>query len=290
MYDSLFLTGNGTNIFTTLGFLSLIEKKIQDVRYWNITGNVSLIIFLKIVGYNYGQIFEILEKFKLTVDTINCSSLIPEKQEKKIEYVQEWLSQALQNSEFFSKDIRLSEIYKKTNIFPCFILWSRTNQKIVNINPDTCPSFKLVDCVMASLCFIGLYKTYKMMGEEFSNISSINCYPMEYAKLGDESLFIGTISETLTSKKDFLGPLASTEEEIIRQFGEREKVEIERLSKEKKDLEFVKIFSSYRRGKISREEKLTLFKSGKKQGKAFLNKQDTELEKKNFVTTIEGQP
>ncbi len=290
-YETIFLSNNGTNVFTTLGFLKKIEKRIDRVKFWNVCGIASLIIFLKIVGKNYEQIFEILGNFSLTPTFINGSSLLPENEKEKEKYIRDWLVEHLSDSEFFSKDIRLQEIYKKTNIFPSFIVWSRKNREIVSINPETTPRYKLVDAVMASLCYIGVFEEYECMGDVYSNLSSIDCYPYLSVR-GGNTLFVGNISkfdDPSSRGTKNLGPLSKKEGMLIHQFSEHEKYRIESIFRIMDSEESVKLFSFYRRGKINHEELKTLFKLGLEQGEAFLDKKDTEEKEKEYIEKIEKQ-
>jgi len=290
-YRSIFLSNNGTNIFTTLGFLKKIHDKVTRTHVWNVCGSSSLIIFLKIVGFNYSQIFEILSDFHLTSTFINGSSLLPENENEKKKYIKEWLIKKLSDSEFFSKDIRLDEAYKKTNLFPNFLLYSRDQKTIVYANPTDTPTFKLVDCVMASLCYIGVYEEYEFSEHIFSNLSSIDCYPYHKRFYEDDEdiLFVGNISIFDEEKeKPLLGPLSKKEKMFIRQFSEYEKYQIEKIF-EKIENEKVTIYSYYRRGKLSHEEMETLFKMGIEEGDAFEKQSDTGERLESYVKKIESQ-
>jgi len=290
-YQSLFLSNNGSNIFTTIGFLKGIEDQIDRVEWWNVCGSSSLLVFLKIVGYNYEQIFEILSDLSLTSTFVNGSSLVPENEDEKKRYIREWLIEHLSNSEFFSKDIKLGEIWKKTKIFPNFILFSRKDQKITYISPSTHPKYKLVDCVMASLCYIGVYEEYSFMGDTFSNLCSVDCYPYLYISPMTSSniLYVGNVSKFEIPVGSILGPLSKKEGMIIRQFSEHEKYRIDSIFKNMGEDESVKLYSFYRQGKLSIEEEKTFFSLGLEQASAFKEKTDTEEREKKFVENIEAQ-
>ena len=60
MYNSVFMNCYSTNIYNTLGALTELKEDLSDIIIWNTLGNSSLIIFLKILGFNYNQMFEIL--------------------------------------------------------------------------------------------------------------------------------------------------------------------------------------------------------------------------------------
>jgi hypothetical protein len=293
-YNTLFLSNNGTNVFTTLGFLKKIESKIDRTRWWNVSGSASLILFLKIIGHNWKQIFEILSDFSLTPSFINGSSLVPENEERKKKYIKEWLIEHLSDSEFFSKDIRLEEVVKKTNIFPAFVLYSRRRAKIINVNPKDNPKFKLIDCVMASLCYIGVYEEYEFLGDTFSNLSGVDCYPYSHISVpGEEDpsiLYIGNIGIFDDEKvNSMLGPLSVKEGMLIKQYSEHEKYHIEKIFSCLSTEESVRLYSYYRRGKLGQQEMITLFKMGLEQGDAFEEKKDTHERHQDFVNKIESQ-
>ena len=291
-YESLFLANNGTNIFTTLGFLKKIQKCLERTKYWNVTGCSSLIIFLRVVGNNYDQILNILGSFSLMSTFINGSSLIPEDELSKKNYIKNWLTDHLKDSEFFSKDIKLEEVFKKTNLFPNFILWSRSQKKIVCMNPENNPRAKLIDCVMASLCYIGVYEEYEFLGETYTNLCGINCFPYEhvYDRENSSQLFIGNTGKYEDRTVSILGPLCKKEGMIINQYTEHERYTIEKIFTDLEDKEKVRIYSFYRRGNLGSEETKTLFELGIEQGSAFLGKQDTELCKEKYMQKVESQP
>jgi hypothetical protein len=291
-YDSIFLSNNGTNIFTTLGFLERIEKMCERTKYWNVSGCSSLIIFLKLIGYRYKQILKILTNFPLVSTFINGSSLIPENEDDKKVYIKEWLTQHLEESKYFSPEIKLEEIFKETNLFPNFILFSRKDGKIISINPENSPQVKLIDCIMASLCYIGVYEEYSFEDKLFSNLSSIDCFPCFYIfpNTLEKCLIIGNIGKFEdTGKVQQLGPLSKIESKIIRQYSEHEKNKIDNIFANFDNEEAVKVHSFYRRGKLGEEEIRTLFELGSKQGASFEEKKDTELGKEHFIHEVEAQ-
>ena len=305
-YDSLFLSNNGTNIFTTLGFLNRTKKMTERTKFWNVSGCGSLIIFFRLLGYTYPQIINILSEFKLISTMINGSSLIPESEDDKREYINEWLSTHLEKCDFFSPKINLEEISKKTNLFPNFIVYSRKDQKIIQINPENSPRTKLIDCVMASICYVGVYEEYCFGDNIYSNISSIDCFPCFYIyrevqPIGKNDkkesghsvgkcLIIGNIGKFEQSPRDQkLGPLSKIEGKIIRQYSEHEKYRIDNIFSSFDNEESVKVYSFYRRGVLGKEEIKTLYELGENQGTSFEQKKDTQEGSEQFITSIQDQ-
>lgn len=295
VYDSIFLSNNGTSVFTTLGFLKKIEKMCEMTKFWNVTGCSSLIIFLKLLGYKYDQTRDILSDFPLISTFINGSSLLPEDENSKRKYIKEWLISCLEDSNYFEPDINLENIYKETKIFPNFILFSRSEQKVVCLNPGNSGKTKLIDCIMASICYIGVYEEYKINRSIFSNLSSIDCFPIFYIYKEEETapgncLLLGNIGKFEDSEnKNKLGPLSKTEGKIICQYSEYEKYKVESIFSSLDEDEIVKIYSFYRRGRLDKEEIETLFDLGMEQGSAFMKKKDTETVKDKFISKIESQ-
>lgn len=298
-YDSIFLSNNGTNIFTTLGFLNKIKKMTERTKYWNVAGCGSLIIFLRLIGHSYYQIKTILSKFNLISTMINGSSLIPENEDEKREYIKRWLISCLDESDFFSSKINLEEISKETNLFPNFILYSRSDQKIVQINPHNSPRVRLVDCILASLCYVGVYEEYSFGDKIYSNLSSVDCFPCFYIFLPEKKhgsdgvgkcLIIGNIGKfEESSKSQKLGPLSKIESKIIRQYSEHEKYKIDNIFANFDTEEAVKVHSFYKRGNLGSEEINTLYELGEEQGSSFEEKKDTEVGRRHFIEEVEGQ-
>jgi hypothetical protein len=289
-YDSIFLSNNGTNIFTTLGFLKRIEKMCERTKYWNVAGCSSLIIFLRLIGHNYLQITGILTDFPLISTFINGSSLIPENEEMKKTYIKEWLNTKLKESDFFSSDVMLEEISKGTNLFPNFVLYSRSDEKVISINSENHPRVKLIDCVMASLCYIGVYEEYSFGDKIYSNLSSVDCFPCFNIYPAEKCLIIGNIGKYEDSSKGHqLGPLSKTENKMIRQYSEHEKYRIDNIFANFDNEETVKVYSFYRRGRLEKEEIRTLFELGLEQGSSFEARKDTEDGKKHFIHEVESQ-
>lgn len=298
-YDSVFLSNNGTNIFTTLGFLNRIKKMTERTKYWNVAGCGSLIIFLRLIGHSYPQIKTILSQFNLISTMINGSSLIPENEDDKREYIRSWLTFHLEESDFFSSKINLEEISKETNLFPNFILYLRSEGKIVQINSHNSPRTKLIDCILASLCYVGVYEEYSFGGKVYSNLSSIDCFPCFYIyrnvdparpdSIG-KCLIIGNIGKfEESSKSQNLGPLSKIESKIIRQYSEHEKYKIDNIFSNFDTEEAVKVHSFYKRGKLGNEEINTLFELGEEQGSSFEEKKDPEVGRRHFIEEVEGQ-
>ena len=86
MDGSIFVYTFGSNIFSTLGLLHKLREETSNTVIWNSLGSSSLIIFYKILGFNFRQTFEKLKKFDLTESLYNFSSILPENETGKKEH------------------------------------------------------------------------------------------------------------------------------------------------------------------------------------------------------------
>lgn len=290
MYDSIFINSNGSGLYTTLGTLTKVDNEISNIKYWNVCGNASLVLFFKILGFTYQQIYEKLKLFNLVNSFISGHSLFPENQEEKKQFIKEYLTENLIDTGFFKKDITLGKIKNLTGLIPCFIVWSRTQQKIINLHHE---DLKLVDCVMATLCNVGVYDTYTIKGQIYSSLENIECMPVAYSMLEKiQNLFC--LINIITYDKKFslninLGPLRTIEDELLMQKGELNNYRIEKTCKALSNYNICKIYSFYSRGDTKEEEKRSLFVLGFKQGEGYLNKQNTQDVYQEYLKTIYSQ-
>ena len=65
MYDNILISSFGSNIYSTIGFLEGMKDELSSTVIWNVVGNASLIIFLKIIGFSYSQMTEKLESLQI---------------------------------------------------------------------------------------------------------------------------------------------------------------------------------------------------------------------------------
>lgn len=277
MYESVFINSNGSNIFTTIGALESLKDELLPVSKWNTVGSASLIVFFKCLGLNYNQTFIKFLDFSLINTFLNFSQIILEDENEKRDFIKGWLKSCIEESAVVNENTTLREIYKLTNISPSFIVWSRKNKKIITISPTEFPNTTLLDAVMATLCYIGTYSEYILGEETVSNITTIDCYPVMYSLMNGISDIntvlcianITTYEKNYTSKNR--GPFISIEEEYLKQYSEYETYKINNILAPLKKNNVVKLFSDYRRGDLSIEEKKTLYKIGYKQGACFIS-------------------
>ena len=277
MYDNIFLSSQGSDLFVNLGALDAMKEKLSGIERYNVCGNSSLIVFFKCLGYTFRQIYELLKRYDFLIGMINGFSLLPENEENKHKYIRSWLEDILESRELFKKNVTLKEIKRLTNITPCFLVWSRTDKKIVNISHENNPDLSLIDCMMVSLCGIGLYNTYEINSSIYSNMFAIDSFPLLYSIVPDpEKLFVIMNLTNFNPKynSNGLGPLEGQENELIVQGLENKIHRINIL--DEKIINKCKLYSYYLRGNVSLEEKEGIFKTGFKQGKAFMEGRDTK--------------
>lgn len=293
--SALFLNCNGSNLFATLGLIDKIKDKVKEKNIWNVCGNASLIMYFKILGYTAHQTYQFFKKKDIINGMVNCYSLIPEDEEEKKDYIYSFLIEAMEACPLINKNMNLKEIEKLTGITPCFILWCRSQKKIVNINPTLDKNYNLVECVMASLCNVGVYKTYEINNELFSSLENIECFPILQLcfKNKEDIFFIANITgynKKYSLGRD-LGPLADIEDELILQKAEYNRFRIENICQSLllQNNDICKLYSYYSRGNSSDSEKDCLFILGRKQGEAYLENKDTKETAKEYLRAINQQ-
>jgi hypothetical protein len=293
MYESIFINCNGSNIFTTLGALDKLKEILENVKIWNVCGSASLILYFKLFGLTSKQTYENLKKLEIVNTFINGHSLFPEDEKEKKEYLRNYLEKFFKTS-LFNEEVNLQEAQKITGLTPCFIVWNRSQQKIVNLNPKDTPSVKLLDCVLASLTNIGVFSTHQIKNQTYSSLENIECFPVSYSYyLKLEKLFY--LANITTFVKEYslginLGPLSQVEDEFLLQKGEYNKHRIEKSYQALPHSEnFCKLYSVYSRGNSKEEEKASLFILGHLQANGFLESKDTEKIYKDYLESIFSQ-
>jgi len=291
MFQSIHLYSDGTNIFTLLGTLTAMKDKLKEIIVWNVSGLASLIIFFKILGFNYNQTFEIIKEFELIDNMINGCSLMLEDEEDKLKVVKNWLIDYIDQNGILNIDSTISEIYHTFKFFPNFILYNRNRKTIHTINPDNNPNFTLLDCVLASLCGLGIYKKYNIDDNIFSNLYTILPIPIEYNFNNIEgsnnlTILLETEYNFLEGKKE-TSPLWEIENEFLQQKSELHRYNLHKIEKNLEN--YIKIFSYYSRGKVIMDEKLTLFNIGFNQGIKYIEGGDTEDAYKEQLKYIRSQ-
>lgn len=286
MYDNVFISSFGSNIYNTIGFLESLKNETSDTVIWNSVGNASLILFLKIIGFQFHQMTNQLKDLYICHSFINGFSLIPENEEDKKEYIRDWIIRKINQVSLISEDTTLKEIFSLTNIFPNFLVYSRTDREITSFNPSTTPSTTLIDCLMASLTCVGTFQTYKVGDKTYSNLNTINSFPTENIfslKKEIRPLFLGNISFFVEPlEESHYSPLTKIEDEMLEQFLERNSYI---LKNRKVDKDSVIIYSDIFK-EVDAIKMDNLYKSGFLQGKNYSSGQDTYnvfMDEKNTI-------
>ena len=292
--SSLFLNCNGSNLYTTLGLIDKIKDKIKPINIWNVTGNASLIMYFRILGYTAHQTFQHLKKHNIINGTINGHSLIPEDEEEKKDFIYALLVEIMEACPIINKDMNLKEIEKLTGITPCFIMWCRSQKSIVNINPSLKKDYNFIECVMATMCNIGVYQTYELNEDIFSSLESIECFPVLQMclKKKEDAFYIANITSfnKKYSRGRDLGPLSEIEDELLMQKAEYGKYRIENICRGMSaENDICKLYSYYSRGNSSDTEKDGLFILGHHQGESYLKGVDTKVTAMEYLKAINNQ-
>ena len=286
MYDNIMISSFGSNIYNTIGFLDSVKERTKDCVIWNSVGSASLILFFKILGFNFRQMIQQLSDFNICHTFINSFSLIPENEVEKKQFIEDWLISKINQVSLINAGTTLKEIYTLTNLFPNFMVFSNTERKISCLNPSRTPNVSLIDCVLASLCCVGTYLSHQVEDVVYSNLNSIDSFPLEsgfktgkekeFLYLGNESFFVDQLEEL----DQF--PLIRNEKEIINQFLEKNKILLKSLEK------IVVLYSDIHK-EVDGIKIENLYKSGFLQGKNYLEGIDTKHTFTEHKTSIYNQ-
>ena len=222
MYNSVFLSSFGSNIYDTVGALETMKDNLKNTIIWNSVGSASLIIFFKILGFTFSQTYSHLKLFDLAHTFINGYCIIPEDEEAKKKYISEWLINKIEINNLISERTTLSEIYKLTNIFPNFIVWSRKGEELCCLNPKTFPKMTIIESILSTLSCIGTHTQTQINDDTFSLYTVGNFYPHSREFLLEKkkitTLYIAHNSEHSFDDLVETSPFSYIENEIITQF------------------------------------------------------------------------
>lgn len=286
MYDNVFISSFGSNLYNTIGFLESMKERTSDAVIWNSVGNASLILFLRIMGFQFHQMTQQLKDLNLSHTFINGFSLIPENEEEKKEYIRDWIIRKINQVSLISEDTTLKEIFALTNLFPNFLVYSRTDREITSFNPSTTPNINLVDCLLATLTGVGTFHTHKIDDKTYSNLNSIHCFPSSKIftiKKEIKPLYIGNISFFVEPlEENQYSPMSKNEDEMLESFLERNKYLMEG------EKEAIKIHSDIFK-EVDGIKMENLYKSGFLQGKNHISGIDTYSSFMDQRSTIYNQ-
>ena len=274
MYNSVFLDSFGSNIFDTLGALESLKKELSSSVIWNSCGNSSIIIYFKILGFNFQQTLNYIKDFELVHTFINGFSIIPENADDKKEAIENWLKETMSINNLFNENSILEEIFKLTNIFPNFIVWSRKDRKLISINPTTFPKMRLIDAMLSTLTQFNSFYEFTVDDQVFSSYISGSYFPInkQFVIEGKKinPLYLTNYSNFLKSPRDESSAFNEIEEELMTQFLETHNSVIENLSVDNIVIVYSDIFKNSFHNKI----KDFCYSNGKEQGKNFLRGSD----------------
>ena len=260
------LNSSGEDIFTVLGSLKNSKNQLIKTTNWNCVGNSSLILFLKILGYDYDKISDILLEFKLLSYTLNLNNLMIEDQDRKLSFLKNWIETQIEKTKIFDETVELGEVYKLTKINPCFIVWLKEEKKIININSIDNPDIRLLDIMLISLTSIGMYTTYILDKKIYSNLVSIDPYPYKYSFKDKNILYVFSKVEYKEQEDSLLepGPFQELEREAISQHYNRNNIYLEYIKENIKENLLV-IHCEINKKNLNQKEKKSLFNLGYKQ-------------------------
>lgn len=266
MYDSVMINSFGDDIFTNIGALKNIKDKLVKVNHWNVVGNSSLILFLKVLGYDYDKTFNIISEFKLLSYTLNLNNLMIDDQDRKLSLLRSWLESHIQKTKIFNENVTLEDVFKLTKINTCFLVWEKENKKIININSETYPKIKFLDAVLVSLTCVGMYSSYILEKRIYSNLISIDSFPYKHAVKDKSILYIFSSVEYSDQEESLLetNPFGELEREAISQQYNRNNIFLNYIKENIKDNLLV-TYSQINKKNLNSKEKKNLFNIGYKQ-------------------------
>jgi hypothetical protein len=246
-----------------------------------------------LLGFTFKQIFQKLKSFDIINSLTNGHSLIPENENEKKSYIYDYLVSQTENT-ILKYDTTLEQIVSLTGITPCFIIWDRKKNGIINLNSQNTPKVKLIDCIMATLTNIGVYKEYSFLNIVSSSLENIECFPISHIYLKNLERLFYLINIT-QYKKEYslgvnLGPLKDNEDEFLLQKSEynnyRINIAVEKLPNQGS---ICKLYSFFSRGNSTLAEKNSLYNLGNFLAEGFLKKEDTYSVYKSYLEKINSQ-
>ena len=271
MYNSVFLSSFGSNIYDTLGALETTKDNLKNTVIWNSVGSASLITFFKILGFTFSQTYSHLKTFDLAHTFINGYCIIPEDEEAKKNYISEWLIQKIEINNLISEETTLGEIYKLTNIFPNFIVWSRKGEELCCLNPKTFPKMTIIESILSTLSCIGTHVRTQINDDIFSLYSVGDFYPFSKEFLLEKkkinTLYIAHNSEYFFGDLIENSPFSYIENEIITQFIEGNNSCIKNANLEN----FLIIYNDIYKNSFTDIKKDFCFENGKIQAQNFID-------------------
>ncbi len=271
MYDSVFMSSFGSNIYETLGALETNKNNLKNTVIWNSIGSASIIIFFKILGFTFSQTLEHLKTFELTHTFINGYFIIPEDQNMKIEYIREWLIEKMEINNLISKDTTLGEIFKLTNIFPNFVVWSRQRRELCSINAKLFPNFTLLESILTTFSCIGTFNEFEIDDTVFCSYFYGDYYPysenFRLEKKNLNTLYIAHESEYFFNDILEDSPFSYIENEIMNQFIECNNSHIKNIELEN----FLVLYDDIYKDSLTDVKKDFCFENGKVQAQNFID-------------------
>ena len=214
--DSIFLSSYSSNIFCLLGLLEKIKPDLERVEFWSCLGNSSLILFFKVLGYNYLKSFDELKKVPFIEEMTTGFNLFLEDEENKKAILKSFLLSYLKNSTIFNEKTTLEEVKKLTKISLCFPLWDEEKEKEKVLDEVDTPEVLFIDAVLASLTCLGIYSNYIIDKKVYKNLQMINPFPKNHIRIKKDHINIFNVSNF--SKDDLFfetSPLQKVEKELV---------------------------------------------------------------------------
>lgn len=171
--DTIFISSHSSSIFTLFKVLSLRQDSLDDGKRWYCMGNSSLLLYFKCMGLSDDKILSVI----LQLDFLQCVVPGYNAMKNKSNPSREIKERISRIKTVFSPEITLFEL-QKFGFDLYFPVWDVEEKKCVILNKDNYHG-GFLDAVLISLCNIGLYETYEVMGKIYSSMSPIDPIPKE---------------------------------------------------------------------------------------------------------------
>lgn len=281
MYSNIFIVSDGCLIFDTLGFIRELEDDIINTNVWSGGGLGAMIVFLRTLGFDIDKIIDKVTHIKCLPQLVFGGNMELNGDKEILSELDEWLEYILQEKKFFKVDITLKEVYKLSGIFPNFLTFK---DEVISLNPETAPDKKLKDCVLASICNIGVFEKYTIDSEEYSSFSIHDVYPKDLDHKLDnytETMFL--INYTEPSFEKSISYTNHIEDSLTRMYYKRVKRAV------KKDTDVIVINGYYVKSDYDSYIIKQHLQNGKKHYEWYSNNIDTKGKMKELNNIVHKQ-
>lgn len=213
MFKNIFLSTEGSDTIATLGFLEGTRKEFRDISHITVQGTACIIAFFKCLGYTYRKMFDILRNFPPLLSMVPMSNLMFGNEEQNCQAIKEYLIKFMEASAILNENHTLEDVEKLTGYKFAFVVWDKQECEFLILDGRNTPKYKLIDCIMAGLCCMGVYSMYEIENKIFGCSTCIDPYHFEIVqRMNLKTLYVYNFTRFGVEKD---GPLGRIEDEMI---------------------------------------------------------------------------